>query len=112
MNLVPRITSTVENPIYNHFDITLETNTQKIVFKPYNIYNIPLSLSVNLELINNIPYYILNISQNKASLILNMSKIFNPSLFLILPDLISCGVKTVLTPELKNVTVPLVFTLK
>lgn len=64
MNMVPRITSTIANPVYNHFDITLETNIQKIVFKPYNIYDTPFGLSINLELINNIPYYILNIIQN------------------------------------------------
>jgi hypothetical protein len=64
MNLVPRVISTVESPVYNHFDITLETNIMKIIFKPYNLYKIPNALSINIELINNIPYYILNITQN------------------------------------------------
>ena len=64
MNLVPRITSTVIIPVYNHFDIMLETNIQKITFTPYNINKVPNGLSINLETINNLPYYILSIKQN------------------------------------------------
>jgi hypothetical protein len=61
MNLVPRTSSTDTIPLYNSFDIELETNIQKITFKPYNISKLPNSLSVRLEVIENIKYYILNV---------------------------------------------------
>jgi hypothetical protein len=61
MNTVPRVNSSIINPIYNNFDIILESNIQKITFKPYNVIKIPNSLSITIETINNIPYYILYI---------------------------------------------------
>jgi hypothetical protein len=64
MNKVPRITSTNTEKVYNHFDIDLETNIQKITFRPYNLTKLPNCLSINLEIISNIPYYILNIKQS------------------------------------------------
>ena len=62
MNLVPRITSTIEQPVYNNFKVTLETNLQKVTFMPYNIVKIPNKLTVKLETINSNTYYILNIN--------------------------------------------------
>ena len=77
MNNVPRITSTNINTIYNNFDIMLETNTQKITFKPYIILNNPNCLSINIELINNISYYILNITQSNNYIKIGDSVIIN-----------------------------------
>jgi hypothetical protein len=62
MNLVPRITSTIEKPVYNNFKVTLETNLQKVTFMPYNIVKIPNKLTVKLETINSNTYYILNVN--------------------------------------------------
>ena len=76
MNMVPRIVSTSINPIYdsggvygsftayNYFDITLESNIMKVTFSPYSIINVPNSLAVNLEIINEVSYYILTIRQS------------------------------------------------
>ena len=61
INLVPRTASTNINPLYNQFDIKLEPNIQKITFEPYNISRLPNKLSIRLEIINNIKYYILNV---------------------------------------------------
>ena len=64
INMVPRITSSLNNSIatvYNNFDITLETNIQKITFKPYNMTPLPNSLSITLQILNSVPYYILTI---------------------------------------------------
>ncbi len=62
INLVPRINSTSVSPNYNYFDIIVESNIQKIIFKPYNITKLPDSLSLRLEAINTINYFILNVS--------------------------------------------------
>ena len=61
INEVPRITSTIETPIYNIFDITLDLFTQEIKFSPYKYNNLPNSLSVSLVDINNIKYVKLTI---------------------------------------------------
>jgi hypothetical protein len=61
INLVPRIGYTNINNLYNLIDIELEPNIQKITFKPYNISKLPNRLSIRLEVIENIKYYILNV---------------------------------------------------
>jgi hypothetical protein len=61
MNNVKRISYSSINNQYNYFDIELEPNTQKITFKPYILTNLPNSLSIRLEVINNEKYYILNV---------------------------------------------------
>ena len=63
INLVPRINNSQVYPLYNHFDIILETNIQKITFKPYNLNHLPNGLSLRLETINSVLYYILTIKQ-------------------------------------------------
>ncbi len=61
INLVPRINSTQASTNYNYFDITVESNIQKITFKPYNITKLPNSLSLRLEVLNGLNYFILNV---------------------------------------------------
>ncbi len=56
INLVPRLNSTVEQPIYNIFNINLNSYTQEITFSPYKYNNLPNSLSVSIVEINNIKY--------------------------------------------------------
>ena len=63
MNLVKRITSTEENPIYNNFVINYNNNTQEITFTSYKTTNIPYGLQFTIQIINNIQYIVLNILQ-------------------------------------------------
>ncbi len=69
MNSVERTGSTKITPKYNYFDVELDMKLQLIKFMPYNLTNIPNSLSLRLETINSNEYYILNISND--SLIIN-----------------------------------------
>jgi hypothetical protein len=62
INKVERINSTPFNKIYNNFDITLDTSSHIISFKPYNLTKLPNSLSIKLITINNDSFYILNVS--------------------------------------------------
>ena len=57
INLVPRISSTKTVPLYNYFDIELETNIQKISFKPYNLIKLPNCLAITLVTIDSKLYY-------------------------------------------------------
>ncbi len=61
INQIPRINSTETNTKYNNFDITVESNIQKITFRPYNLTKLPNSLSIRSEVINSQTYYILNV---------------------------------------------------
>jgi hypothetical protein len=61
MNSVPRITSTVENPIYNNFSINLNSYTQEIVFTAFKTDKLPNSLKIDIFNINNIDYFRLTI---------------------------------------------------
>ncbi len=61
MNNVKRIGYSSINKQYNYFDIQLEPKTHKITFKPYILANLPNSLSIRLEVIDNEKYYILNV---------------------------------------------------
>jgi len=63
MNSVPRITSTLENPVYNDFSISLNSYTQEIVFTAYKTEPIPNALKINILELNGIQYFILIIRQ-------------------------------------------------
>ena len=56
LNSIERFNSTIENPIFNIFTITLDSYTQEIIIVPYKNNNLPNSLSASLEEINNITY--------------------------------------------------------
>jgi hypothetical protein len=61
INQIPRINSTQTNPNYNYFEIVVESNIQKITFKPYNLKKLPNSLSIRSQVIDSQTYYILNV---------------------------------------------------
>lgn len=63
MNSVPRITSTIENPVYNDFSISLNSYTQEIVFTAYKTEPIPNSLKIDILELNGTQYFILIIRQ-------------------------------------------------
>ena len=60
INLVPRTGNNISD-LFNLFDIEIESNIQKITFKPYNILKLPNKLSIKLQFIDNIKYYVLNV---------------------------------------------------
>jgi len=62
LNQVPKIDYTVENPIYNIFEVNLDSFTQEISFTAYKKNKLPNSLLVSLVEINNIKYVKLTIS--------------------------------------------------
>lgn len=61
MNKVKRITSTVENPIYNNFSINLNIYSQEVVFTSFKTDNIPNSLKIDVTQINNVDYFRLTV---------------------------------------------------
>jgi len=63
MNSVPRITSTVENTVYNDFLISLNSYTQEIVFTAYKTDPIPNALKIDTLQLNGVNYFILIIKQ-------------------------------------------------
>jgi len=63
MNSVPRITSTLENPVYNDFSISLNSYTQEIVFTAFKTEPIPNALKINTLELNGTQYFILIIRQ-------------------------------------------------
>ena len=63
MNSVPRITSTIENPVYNDFSISLNSYTQEIVFTAYKTEPIPNALKIDTLELNGTKYFILIIRQ-------------------------------------------------
>jgi hypothetical protein len=71
MNLVPRYDYTSLNQSYNNFDIILESNIQKITFKPYNLTKLPNSISCKQQVINSIIYYVINIKHSNNFLQIN-----------------------------------------
>ncbi len=62
INKVPRINMTKINQLYNYFDIILESNNQKITFSPYNLSQLPNSLAIYKDTIDNVEYFILNVT--------------------------------------------------
>jgi hypothetical protein len=61
MNNLPRINNTIINKQYNIFDIVIESNIQKITFKPYNLSLLPNSLYITEQCINSENYYVLTV---------------------------------------------------
>ena len=78
INKVERIGSSTTKPKYNYFDVELDMKLQLIKFMPYNLTNIPNSLSLRLETINGEDFYILNISN--SDIIINTNDIVTISL--------------------------------
>ena len=62
MDSLERVGSTNTNKKFNNFDVILDMKLQLISFYPYNLINIPNSLSLRLETINADQFYILTIS--------------------------------------------------
>jgi hypothetical protein len=61
INQVTRLESTIEDPVYNIFEINLNTFTQEITFTPYKNNKLPNSLTASLVDINNIKYVKLSV---------------------------------------------------
>jgi len=61
MNLVPRINSSVERPLYNNFNINFNSYTQEIVFSGFKTDNLPNSLKADIVVISNTNYFRLTI---------------------------------------------------
>ena len=59
INNIERIQSTKEKPIYNIFNISLDTFTQEIKFEAFKNNNLPNCITANLSEINNIQYILL-----------------------------------------------------
>ena len=62
LNSIPRINNSISNQIYNYFDIKLDTDSHIITFQAYNLTKLTNSLSLRINIINNIKYYILNVN--------------------------------------------------
>uniref|UniRef100_A0A6C0EEF4 Uncharacterized protein n=1 Tax=viral metagenome TaxID=1070528 RepID=A0A6C0EEF4_9ZZZZ len=62
MNSIPRINNSITNQLNNNFDINLNTDTHIITFEPFNLTKLANSLSLKINIINNIKYYILNVN--------------------------------------------------
>ena len=61
MNLIPKYNYSNLNQNYNSFDITIESNIQKITFNPFNLIKLPNSITCKQVVINSIIYYLINI---------------------------------------------------
>jgi len=61
INSIPRINSTIENPIYNIFTVNLNTFNQEITFTAFKNNKLPNSLTASLVNIDNIQYVQLTI---------------------------------------------------
>lgn len=61
LNNVERLGSTIENPIYNIFDITMDTFTQEINITAFKNNNLPNSLSATIDEIDDVKYVKLTI---------------------------------------------------
>jgi len=57
MNLVPRITSTVENPVFNNFAINYNSFTQEIIFTGFKTDNLPNSLKADIVVISDANWF-------------------------------------------------------
>jgi len=58
---IPRINNSLKNSKFNLFDVNFEPNIQKVSFKPFDKLNLPNSLSLFIETIDNIQYLVLSI---------------------------------------------------
>jgi hypothetical protein len=68
LNQVPKINSSIENPIYNIFDVSIDSFTQEIKFTAYKENKLPNSILASLVDINNVKYVKLTIS-HKGNLV-------------------------------------------
>jgi hypothetical protein len=59
INLVKRIESTTEKPVYNIFNIIIDSFTQKISFEAFKNNNLPNCITALISTINNINYVLL-----------------------------------------------------
>ena len=59
INSIERIQSTKEKPVYNIFNISLDTFTQEIKFEAFKNNKLPNSITATISLINNIKYILL-----------------------------------------------------
>jgi hypothetical protein len=57
MNLIPRITSTPENPLFNNFSIKYNSYTQEIIFSGFKTDNLPNSLKADIINISETDYF-------------------------------------------------------
>jgi len=57
MNALPRITSTVENPLYNNFTINYNSYTQEIKFTAFKTDNLPNSLKADVIQLSGTDYF-------------------------------------------------------
>lgn len=61
MNSIPRITSTINNSVFNFFEIDYNKFTQEIKFISYKTENLPNSLRIDQTPVNNIDFFRLTI---------------------------------------------------
>jgi hypothetical protein len=61
LNNVKRINSTTENPIYNIFNVSINSFSNEVIFYAFKNNNLPNSLSISTIIINNIKYVKLTI---------------------------------------------------
>lgn len=59
INKIKRLESTTEKPVYNIFDITIDSFTQKISFEAFKNNNLPNCITASLSTINNVNYVLL-----------------------------------------------------
>lgn len=62
MNSIKRVNPDFTEDYFNYFDITIESNIQKIIFKPYQLSKLPNALSISEKNIINANYFVLTVS--------------------------------------------------
>lgn len=62
LNSIKRVNANIIGDLFNNFDISIDSNIQKIIFKPYNLSKLPNSLSIRKNIINNSNYFILTVN--------------------------------------------------
>jgi hypothetical protein len=62
INSVKRVNPNLTEELLNYFDILIESNIQKIFFRPYHLTKLPNSLSISEKNINNVSNFILTVS--------------------------------------------------
>ena len=64
LNSVKRVNPDLTDELLNYFDVSIESNIQKILLRPYHLTKLPNSLSISEKNINNIKYFILTVSHS------------------------------------------------
>ena len=62
MNAVKRVNPNLTEEYLNNFDISIESNIQKIIFKPYQLNKLPNSLFIREKNEKNVNYFVLTVS--------------------------------------------------